>query len=78
MKTQITPEFLAQAEAIKPGDQFEFTPTGKVFQIAKVGTVNVSWHTGHTIKSYHNRIEMTTLSKKRFASGLQDGTYKPV
>jgi len=66
------------ASKVKTGQKFEFTPTGKVFEIAKVTETRISWYIGQTVKSSWgvNNMRMAWASMKQFQSGLDKGSYK--
>lgn len=59
------------------GMKVEFTPTGKVFEIAKVTDKNVSWYVGFEYKGGNgtNNLKMAHTSVKRFMDGIERGIY---
>ena len=65
---------------LKAGQKYEFTPTGSVFEIAKVGVKNVSWYVAKPYKGGNgtNTMSMAYVTIKRFEEGVAKGTYKQV
>jgi hypothetical protein len=66
-----------KATDLKPGMKVTFTPTGKVFEIAKVTETRVSWYNGFAHKSSwgKNTIKMTWVTLKEFQRGIDSGAY---
>ena len=68
------------ASDLKPGMKIEFTPTGHIFEIAKVTETRISWYVGFEYKSSwgKNTMKMTWVTLKTFQQGINSGTYKIV
>ena len=62
---------------IVKGQKVEFTPTGMIFEIAKVTETNISWYVGFNFKGGNgkNNLKMAYTSLKKFNQGIQNGTY---
>lgn len=60
------------------GTKVKFTPTGSIFEIAKVTDKNVSWYVGFEYKggSGKNTLKMACTSLKRFLKGIENGAYE--
>jgi len=63
---------------LKAGIKVMYTPTGKIFELAKVTDKRVSWYTGNVSKggSGKNNLRMTCTSVRIFKRGIENGTYK--
>ena len=62
---------------IQVGEKYKYTPTGKVFEIAKVTDRRVSWYIGCTLPSSwgKNKMHMSWTSLKVFQEGINKGLY---
>ena len=62
---------------LEKGIKFEFTATGKVFEIAKVTDKNISWYVGFNFKggTGKNNLKMATTSRKMFEAAIKNGDY---
>ena len=63
-------------ETLTAGTKVKFTPTGNIFEIAKVTDKRISWYVGLHKSNYgHNKMQMTWMSLKAFKKGIEKGTY---
>lgn len=63
---------------MKTGTKVLFTPTNKVFEIAKVTDKRVSWYVGFSYKGGNgiNTLKMASTSRRLFQEGIDNGSYK--
>jgi hypothetical protein len=69
-----------KADELKTGSKVEFTPTGNIFEIAKVTESRISWYLGFAYKggSGKNNLKMASTTLKKFQSGIDNGNYKVI
>lgn len=61
---------------IQAGAKVTYTPTGKMFRLAKVTATRVSWYVDACKSSWgKNTMRMTWCSLKQFQQGIENGTY---
>lgn len=66
-----------EATKLTTGTKITFTPTGKIFEIAKVTDKRISWYVGFEFKGGcgKNTMKMTWCSIKEFQKGMDKGSY---
>jgi hypothetical protein len=66
-----------KATQLTPGTKITFTPTGEVFELAKVTDKRISWYVGFEFKGGRgiNTMKMTWCSINDFQKGIDKGSY---